>query len=59
MKEIHGKLTWKYRFLSRMAFSVNKIVRVPCQSRSWFILYVPGGQGKGKSIWLELARRFE
>ena len=42
-----------------MAFSVNEIVRVARQSRRWFILYDPGDQGKGKSIWLELARRFE
>ena len=42
-----------------MALSVNEIVRVACQWRSWFILYALGGQGKGKSIWLELARRFE
>ena len=42
-----------------MAFSVNEIVRVACQSRIWFILYDPGGQGKWKSLWLELARRFE
>ena len=24
-----------------MAFNVNEVVRVACQSRSWFVLYTP------------------
>ena len=24
-----------------MAFNVNEVVRVDCQSRSWFVLYAP------------------
>ena len=28
-----------------MAFSVNEVVRVACQSRSWFVLYAPGETG--------------
>lgn len=29
------------RFLSCVAFSVNEVVHVACQSRVWFVLYVP------------------
>ena len=25
-----------------MAFSVNKLIHVACQMRSWFVLYAPG-----------------
>ena len=29
-----------------MAFSVNEVVRVACQSHSWFVLYTLGGVSK-------------
>ena len=32
----------KQIFLSCMAFSVYEIVRLACQSRSWFVLYAQG-----------------
>ena len=36
-----GRLRYEQRFLSYMAFnfSVHEVVRVACQSRSWFVLY--------------------
>ena len=33
-------------FLSGMAFSVYEIVRLACQSRSWFVLYAQGPTAK-------------
>ena len=29
-----------------MAFSVYEVVRLACQSRSWFVLYTPGPTAK-------------
>ena len=29
-----------------MAFSVNEVIRVACQSHSWFVLYTLGGASK-------------
>ena len=36
----------KQRFLSGMAFRVNEVIRVACQSHSWFVLYTLGGVNK-------------
>ena len=36
----------KHRLLSGMAFSVNEVVHVACQSHSWFVLYTLGGVSK-------------
>ena len=37
---------YKQRFLSGMALSVNKVIRVACQSHSWFVLCTLGGVNK-------------
>ena len=33
---------YEYSFLSRIAFKVYEVVRVACQSHSWFVLHPPG-----------------
>ena len=38
---VRSKVPCEWSFVSCMAFNVNEVVCVACQSRSWFVLYAP------------------